>query len=74
VILITTDTLSEGMSVRQQRRAIAEARERRKQAGGAAVAASAAADAIGAPAATALRTPAAQIGLQVMFRNRICRI
>ena len=57
------------MSVRQQRRAMAEARARRVQVGGAAggvVQDGDAADASGAPAAPVLRTPAAQIGLQVM--------
>lgn len=58
------------MSVRQQRRAIAEARARRGEGGGSDSAvgqgSNAAAEISEVPASNALRTPAAQIGLQVM--------
>jgi hypothetical protein len=57
------------MSIRQQRRAIAEARARKAQgssaAGGAIEGGDDAADAGRVATATLLRTPAAQLGLQV---------
>ena len=68
-----------GMSVRQQRRAIAEARARKGKGGGGVAAGgqsegsdAAAAEGSRVPAATALRTPAAEAGLQVMHMRVIC--
>ena len=60
-----------GMSIRQQRRAMAEARSRQGQAAGGACdrvveSVDGAADVGRVVPATALRTPAAQLGLQVV--------